>query len=81
MTPAAMVPSVLGRSQASREGDFLFGGSVIARPGRLFRDRGFAASHLPSALCLRSCLTCAQVMGFCTKPKGAMKVKVNLRSA
>ena len=45
---------VLGRSQASREGDFLLGGSVIARPGRLFRDRGFAASHLPSALCLRS---------------------------
>ena len=26
---------VSGRSQASREGDFLLGGSVIARPGRL----------------------------------------------
>ena len=26
-------------------------------------------------------LTCARVMGFCTKPKGAMKVKGNLRSS
>ena len=53
---------VSGRSQASREGDFLLGGSVIARPGRLvLRPRICRVSPaLGPLLCVRLGKHCVQ---------------------